>query len=124
MKDTNRFLLLYMDMLLKCKDNEIADFLMNTAYFSDNGRDINLHNYSIVELKKIRENIIKYIMDTISKDLDSEILKSVEYKPKQYDGQINIWEKFYALDMWSIATGIWLIICILRSIFNVTVKNK
>lgn len=24
----------------------------------------------------------------------------------------------------SIATGIWLIICILRSIFNVTVKNK
>ena len=25
---------------------------------------------------------------------------------------------------WSIATGIWLIICILRSIFNVTVKNK
>ena len=25
---------------------------------------------------------------------------------------------------WSIATGVWLIICILRSIFNVTVKNK
>lgn len=25
---------------------------------------------------------------------------------------------------WSIATGIWLTICILRSIFNVTVKNK
>ena len=25
---------------------------------------------------------------------------------------------------WSIATGIWLIICILRSIFNVIVKNK
>ena len=25
---------------------------------------------------------------------------------------------------WSIATGIWLIICIFRSIFNVTVKNK
>lgn len=25
---------------------------------------------------------------------------------------------------WSIATGIWLVICILRSIFNVTVKNK
>ena len=25
---------------------------------------------------------------------------------------------------WSIATGIWLIICVLRSIFNVTVKNK
>ncbi|MGN0163127.1 MAG: hypothetical protein ACI4EA_06045 [Candidatus Ornithomonoglobus sp.] len=25
---------------------------------------------------------------------------------------------------WSIATGIWLIICILRSIFNVTVENK
>ena len=25
---------------------------------------------------------------------------------------------------WSIATGIWLIICILRSVFNITVKNK
>ena len=25
---------------------------------------------------------------------------------------------------WSITTSIWLIICILRSIFNVTVKNK
>lgn len=25
---------------------------------------------------------------------------------------------------WSIATGIWLIICLLRSIFRVTVKNK
>ena len=24
---------------------------------------------------------------------------------------------------WTIATGIWLIICILKSIFNVTVKN-
>lgn len=99
MKDTNRFLLLYMDMLIKCKDNEIADFLMNTAYFSDGGQDIDLHDYHIDELTEIRENIIKYIMDTISKDLDSEILKSVEYKPKQYDGQINIWERFYALDI-------------------------
>ena len=25
---------------------------------------------------------------------------------------------------WSIATGIWLIICLLRGIFSVTVKNK
>ena len=25
---------------------------------------------------------------------------------------------------WSIATGIWLIICILRSVFNVTVKKQ
>ena len=25
---------------------------------------------------------------------------------------------------WSVATGIWLIICILRSIFKITVKNK
>ena len=25
---------------------------------------------------------------------------------------------------WSIATGIWLIICLLKGIFNVTVKNK
>ena len=99
MKDTNRFLLLYMDMLIKCKDNEIADFLMNTAYFSDNGKDINLYNYSIVELKKIRENIIKYIMNTISKEFDKEILKPIEYKPERYDGQINIWEEFYDLDI-------------------------
>ena len=99
MKDSNKFLLLYMDMLIKCKDNEIADFLMNTAYFSDNGKDINLNDYSIVELKKIRENIIKYIMDTISKEFDKEILKPIEYKPERYDGQINIWERFYALDI-------------------------
>lgn len=25
---------------------------------------------------------------------------------------------------WSIATGIWLVICILRSIFNITLKSK
>ena len=25
---------------------------------------------------------------------------------------------------WSIATGIWLIICLLRGIFSITVKNK
>lgn len=25
---------------------------------------------------------------------------------------------------WAVATGIWLIICILKSIFNVTVNNK
>jgi len=25
---------------------------------------------------------------------------------------------------WSVATGIWLILCILRSIFNVTVRSK
>ena len=97
MSDTNRFLLLYMDMLLRCKDNEITDFLMNTAYFSDNGKDINLHDYSIVEIKKIRENIIKYIMNIISEEFDKKILKPIEYKPERYDGQINIWEKFYDL---------------------------
>lgn len=31
----------------------------------------------------------------------------------------------FGLDFkWTVATGIWLIICILKSIFNVTVKNK
>ena len=99
MTDSNRFLLLYMDMLIKCKNNEIADFLMNTSYFSDDGKDINVHNYSRVELKKIRENIIKYIMDTISKEFDKEILKPIEYKHERYDGQINIGERFYALDI-------------------------
>lgn len=97
--NTNRFLLLYMDMLLRCKDNEIADFLMNTAYFSDNGKDINLHDYSIFEIKKIRENIIKYIMDIILEEFDKKVSKPIEYKPEQYDGQINIWERFYALDI-------------------------
>ena len=97
--NANRFLLLYVDMLIKCKDNEIADFLMNTAHFSDNGKDININDYSIVEIKKIRENIIKYIMDIISKELNEEILKPIEYKSERYDGQINIWERFYALDI-------------------------
>ena len=94
MTDSNRFLLFYMDMLLKCKDNEIADFLMNTAYISDNSKNINLHDYSIVELKKIKENIIKYIIDIISKEYNKEILKPIEYKHEQYSGQINIWERF------------------------------
>lgn len=97
--NTNKFLLLYMDMLIKCKDNEIADFLMNTAHFSDNGKDINLHDYSIVEIRKIRKNIIKYIIGIISKELNKEILEPIEYKSERYDGQINIWERFYALDI-------------------------
>lgn len=99
MTDSNRFLLLYVDMLIKCKDNEIADFLMNTAYLSENGKDINLNDYSIIEIKKIRENIIKYIMDIISKEFNEEILKPIEYKPERYYGQINIWERFYTLDI-------------------------
>lgn len=99
MKDSNRFLLLYIDMLCRCKDNEIADFLMNTAYFSDDYQNIDLHDCCIEELVKIRKNIIKSIMKEVSKDIDSEILKSAEYKPEQYDGQINIWEEFYDLDI-------------------------
>lgn len=99
MKDCNRFLLLYMNMLYRCKDNEIADFLMNTAYFSEDNQNIDLHSYSIEELVKIRENIIKSIMGEISNELDKEILKPIEYKPDYYDGQINIWERFYALDI-------------------------
>ena len=94
MTDSNRFLLLYMDILLRCKDNEIADFLMNTVHISDNSKDINLHDYSIVELKKIKENIIKYIIDIISKEYDKEILKPTEYKNEQYSGQ-DIWEKIF-----------------------------
>ena len=39
------------------------------------------------------------MMDTISKEFDKEILKPIEYKPEQYDGQINIWEEFYDLDI-------------------------
>lgn len=99
MKDSSRFLLLYIDMLRRCKDNEIADFLMNTAYFSEDNQNIDLHSYSIEELIKFRENIIKSFMEEISKELDEEILKPIEYKSDYYDGQINIWEDFYALDM-------------------------
>ena len=99
MKDSIRFLLVYMDMLRRCKDNEIADFLMNTAYFSEENQNIDLRSYSIEELIKIRENIIKFIMEEISKEFDEEILKPIEYKPDCYNGQINIWEKFYSLDI-------------------------
>lgn len=99
MKDSNRFLLLYIDMLRKCKDNEIADFLMNTACFSEDNQNIDLRNYSIDELIKIRENIIKSIMEEVMKELDEEILKTIEYKLDFYDGQIDIWERFYAIDM-------------------------
>ena len=38
-------------------------------------------------------------MKEVSKDIDGEILKSAEYKSEQYDGQINIWEEFYDLDI-------------------------
>ena len=38
-------------------------------------------------------------MEEISKELDEEILKPIEYKPDCYDGQINIWERFFDLDM-------------------------
>lgn len=99
MKDSSRFLLIYIDMLRRCKDNEIADYLMNTAYFSGDNQNIDLHIYSITELIKFRENIIKSFMEEISKELDEEILKPIEYKPDCYDGQINIWERFYALDI-------------------------
>lgn len=40
MKNSNSFLLLYIDMICRCKDNKIADFLMNTAYFLDGGQNI------------------------------------------------------------------------------------
>lgn len=99
MKDSSRFLLLYIDMLRRCKDNEIADFLMNTAYFSDDNSNVDIRNYSTDELIEFRENIIKSIMEEITKELDDEILKPIEYKPDYYDGQINIWERFYALDI-------------------------
>lgn len=99
MNDSNRFLLWYIDMLCRCKDNEIADFLMNTAYFSDGGQNMDLHDYCIDELVEIRKNIIKSIIKEVSKDIDSELLKSEEYKPEEYDGQINICEKFYGLDI-------------------------
>ena len=99
MKDSIRFLLLYIDMLCRCKDNEIADFLMNTAYFSDDNQNMDIHSYSITELIKFRENIIKSFMEEILKELDEEILNPIEYKPDYYDGQINMWERFYALDI-------------------------
>lgn len=38
-------------------------------------------------------------MKEVSKDINSEILKTAEYKPEQYDSQINIWEEFYDLDI-------------------------
>ena len=99
MKDSSRFLLLYIDMLHRSKDNEIADFLMNTAYFLEDNQNIDLHSYSITELVKIRENIIKSFMEEISKELDEEILKPIKYKLDCYDGQINMCERFYALDI-------------------------
>ena len=72
---------------------------MNTAYFSEDNQNIDLHIYSITELIKFRENIIKSFMEEISKEFDEETLKPIEYKPDCYDGQINIWERIYALDI-------------------------
>ena len=72
---------------------------MNTAYFSDGGQNMDLHDYCIDELVEIRKNIIKSIIKEVSKDIDGELLKSAEYKTEEYDGQINICEKFYGLDI-------------------------
>lgn len=46
-----------------------------------------------------RENIIKFIIGKISKEINKEILKPIKYKSERYDGQINIWERFYVLDI-------------------------
>ena len=40
-------------------------------------------------------------------------------------GMIKLITMCFGLEFsWAVATGIWLIICILKSIFNVTVNNK
>ena len=51
MEDSVTFMLFYASMLLSCKDEELADFIDNTASVNYiGGIPIDLHKYSIEEL--------------------------------------------------------------------------
>lgn len=72
---------------------------MNTAYVSKDNKNIDLHNYSIEELNKIRDEFIKCVLEKVMKEIDENILNPNEYKSDFYDGQINLWEIYNNLDM-------------------------
>lgn len=99
MEDSVRFMLLYASMLLSCKDEELADFIDNTASVNYvGGIPIDLHKCSIEELSGIREGFVRQAMSQTKDELDKlATVQPLKYKSK-YDGQIDMWDEFHRLN--------------------------
>lgn len=98
MENSVRFMLFYALMLLSCKDEELADFIDNTASVNYiGGIPIDLHECSIEELSGIRE-IVRQVLSQAKDELDKlTTVQPLRYK-SEYDGQIDIWDEFYRLN--------------------------
>lgn len=95
MEDSVRFMLFYASMLLSCEDEELADFIDNTASVNYiGGIPIDLHECSIEELRGIREGFVKQVKDELDK---LTTVQPLRYKP-ECDGQIDIWNEFHRLN--------------------------
>lgn len=99
MEDSVRFMLFYASILLSCKDEELADFIDNTASVNYvGGISIDLHECSIEELNDIREGFVKQVLSQAKDELDKlATVQPLRYKP-EYDGQIDMWDEFYRLN--------------------------
>lgn len=99
MEDSVRFMLFYTSMLLSCEDEELPDFIDNTASVNYiGGIPIDLHECSIEELRGIREGFVRQILDQAKNELDKlATVQPLKYKP-EYNGQIDIWDGFHRLN--------------------------
>lgn len=89
MEDSVRFMLFYTSMLLSCEDEELPDFIDNTASVNYiGGIPIDLHECSIEELRGIREGFVRQILDQAKNELDKlATVQPLKYKP-EYNGLI------------------------------------
>lgn len=87
MEDSVRFMLFYTSMLLSCEDEELPDFIDNTASVNYiGGIPIDLHECSIEELRGIREGFVRQILDQAKNELDKlATVQPLKYKP-EYNG--------------------------------------
>lgn len=99
MEDSVRFMLFYTSMLLSCEDEELPDFIDNTASVNYiGGIPIDLHECSIEELRGIREGFVRQILDQAKNELDKlATVQPLKYKP-EYNGQIDIRDEFHRLN--------------------------
>jgi hypothetical protein len=99
MEDSVRFMLFYASILLSCKDEELADFIDNTASVNYvGGIPIDLHECSIEELSGIREGFVRQVLSQAKDELDKlATVQPLRYKPV-YDGQIDMWDEFYRIN--------------------------
>lgn len=99
MEDSVRFMLFYASILLSCKDEELADFIDNTASVNYvGGIPIDLHECSIEELSGIREGFVRQVLSQAKDELDKlATVQPLRYKPV-YDVQIDMWDEFYRIN--------------------------